>query len=343
LFSDFYLFIGVFQMHTESIEKWMHDHTFGQDQVRSGERRTLFVIVITLITMAVEIAAGIAFGSMALLADGLHMGSHASALAVSAFAYYFTRRHANNPKFNFGTGKINSLAAYTSAVMLALFAIVMVYESLQRFIHPVPIEFNQAIFVAVIGLIVNGICLVILGGHGHSHDEADHEHSINGETHAKTEMDLSDPHRHDLNLRSAYIHVVADALTSLLAIFALLGGKYFQFNWLDPAMGVVGAALVIRWSFGLLRASTQILLDVQAPLEVREKLKSAIESEGDNRISDLHVWAVGQGIYAAEIAIVTSAPLDVETYYHLLPKMLGIVHLTIETRHCFAHESPSEE
>ena len=162
-------------MHTESIERWVHDHTFGQDRKKSAEHRTLIVIVITLVTMAVEIVAGIAFGSMALLADGLHMGSHASALTISAFAYYYTRRHAKDEQFNFGTGKVSSLAGFASAVMLALFALVMAGESIARFISPVAIGFNQAIFVAVLGLIVNGICLMILGGHGHSHGQSSRE------------------------------------------------------------------------------------------------------------------------------------------------------------------------
>jgi cation diffusion facilitator family transporter len=328
-------------MHTESIEKWMHDHTFGQDQKRSGERRTILVILISALTMVFEIGAGMAFGSMALLADGLHMGSHASALAISAFAYYYTRRHAGSPQFNFGTGKINSLAAFTSAVMLAIFALVMVVESAERFIRPVPIGFNQAIFVAVIGLLVNGICLFVLGGHDHAHDASDHghphpsadaPHSDHGHEHS--EEHHSEEHHQDLNLRSAYLHVLADALTSFLAIFALVGAKYLGQNWLDPFMGIVGAGLVIRWSWGLLKASSQVLLDMQAPKGIREKLRAAIESQGDTRISDLHVWAVGQEIYAAEIALVSSSPLNTEEYYHLLPQQLGIVHLTIETRQC---------
>src|SRR5512143_1307269 len=162
-------------MHTESIERWVHDHTFGQDRKRSAERRTLIVSIVTVLTMAVEIVAGIAFGSMALLADGLHMGSHASALTISAFAYYYTRRHAKDAQFNFGTGKVSSLAGFASAVMLALFALVMAWESIARFISPVAIGFNRAIFVAVLGLIVNGICLLILGGHGHSHGQSNKE------------------------------------------------------------------------------------------------------------------------------------------------------------------------
>lgn len=330
-------------MHTESIEGWLHSHTFGQDQKKSGERRTLIVIVITAVTMVVEIAAGIAFGSMALLADGLHMGSHASALAISAFAYYYTRRRAKDARFNFGTGKVNSLAAFASAVMLVLFALVMAWESSQRFISPVSIEFNWAIFVAIAGLVVNGVCLVILGGHGHSHDKDEHEHG-NGDNghhqHAHEDDHKSHSHEHhvsksrDHNLWSAYIHVLADALTSLLAIFALLGGKYLGQVWLDPFMGIAGAALVVSWSWRLLRSSAHVLLDMQAPDEVRESIKWAIETEGDNRVSDLHVWAVGPGIYSAEIAVVTSIPQEPDHYSELLPRGLPLVHVTVEVHRC---------
>jgi cation diffusion facilitator family transporter len=303
-------------MHTESVERWVHDHTFGQDQRKSAERRTLAVSVVTILTMIVEIGAGLAFGSMALLADGLHMGSHASALAISVFAYRYTRTHATDARFNFGTGKVNSLAGFTSATMLALIALVMVWESFGRFLSPVAIRFNQAILVAVLGLIVNGASLAILGGHGSfRHDDHDH---------------------HDHNFRSAYLHVLADALTSVLAIFALLFGKYLGQPWLDPFMGLVGATLVIRWSWGFLRSSARVLLDLQAPDEVLARIRKAIESEGDNRVSDLHVWSVGPGIHAAEIAIVSSRPLAPDDYYKLLPGELGLVHVTVETHRCAA-------
>ena len=339
-------------MHTESIERWVHDHTFGQDRKKSAEHRTLIVIAITLVTMAVEIVAGIAFGSMALLADGLHMGSHASALTISAFAYYYTRRHAKDEQFNFGTGKVSSLAGFASAVMLALFALVMAGESIARFISPVAIGFNQAIFVAVLGLIVNGICLLILGGHGPSYGHSSREDD-GGDHDSHERMHLNDHRdgynknvpaqssRHheqlDHNFRSAYLHVLADALTSVLAIFALLAGKYMRQVWLDPFMGVVGAVLVVRWSWGLLRSSAHVLLDLQPPDEVLGVIRKSIESEGDNRVSDLHVWSVGPGIYAAEIGIVSSRPLDPDSYYSLLPEELGLVHVTFETHLCAAH------
>jgi len=310
-------------MHTESVERWVHDHTFGQDQRRSAEKRTLIVSVVTVLTMLVELGAGIAFGSMALLADGLHMGSHASALAISVFAYRYTRTHAMDARFNFGTGKVNSLAAFASATILALIALVMAWESVGRFLSPVAIQFDQALFVAALGLIVNGGSLAILGGHGSAIGKRgrDENHRV--------------PHDH--NFRSAYLHVLADALTSVLAIFALLAGKYLGQQWLDPFMGLVGATLVVRWSWGLLHSSARVLLDLQAPDEVREAIRKAIESEGDNRISDLHVWSVGPGIYAAEVAIVSSRPLDPDSYYNLLPKELGLVHATFETHLCAAH------
>ena len=338
-------------MHTESIDRWVHDHTFGQDRKRSAEKRTLTVSIVTVVTMIVEIVSGIVFGSMALLADGLHMGSHASALAISVFAYYYTRTHADDSRFNFGTGKVNSLAAFASPTMLALIALIMAWESAVRFFSPVSIGFDQAIFVAVLGLIVNGACLVILGGRGHSHGEGGrerdedenhtHEHrgkSRNGKPYRHHARHPSDRDDHaDHNLRSAYLHVLADALTSVLAIFALLAGKYFGQRWLDPFMGLVGAALVLRWSWGLLRLSARVLLDLQVREEVREAIRKAIESEGDNRVSDLHVWSVGPGILAAEIAVVSSRPLDPDGYYGLLPRELGLVHVTFETHFCAAH------
>ncbi len=310
-------------MHTKSLEMWSHDHVFGQDAKQAGEHRTLIVIGITLMTMITEIIAGLAFGSMALLADGFHMGSHASALIISAFAYYYTRRHAHDKRFNFGTGKVNSLAGFASAIILAIFAIVMAWECIKRFFNPVEIGFNQAILVAILGLIVNGICLVILGGHGHSHGNGSNSH------HSEHHHDHKDH-----NLWSAYIHVLADALTSLLAIFALLAGKYFGLNWLDPCMGIIGALLIIRWSWGLLKASGHILLDIQAPEEYREKIKEVIESVDDNRISDLHLWSVGTGIYAAKIVVISSSPLKVEEYHNLIPDDIGLVHKLIEVRKC---------
>ena len=308
-------------MDADSIEQWSHDHAFGQDRKKSGERRTLIVIGITAVMMGVEIAAGMAFGSMALLADGLHMASHASVLTISAFAYYFTRRHAHDSRFNFGTGKINSLSAFASATLLAVFALIMAWESAARLLSPVKVVFVQAILIAVIGLAVNGACLLILkdDGHDQSHDDEDHH----------------DDHEHhhgpaDHNLWSAYVHVLADALTSILAILALLSGKYMGLAWMDPLMGVLGAVLVTRWSWQLLHASSRVLLDMRAPEAVRRSIRERIESEHGNRLSDLHVWSVGPGIFSAEIGVVASAPRQPDHYRKLLPSNLRLVHVTIE-------------
>ena len=305
-------------MHTHSVAKWEHEHTFKQDRMREGERKTLIVIAITITMMVVEIVAGILFGSMALLADGLHMGSHATALSISAVAYVYARKYAKDRKFSFGTGKVNALAGFSSAVLLVVFALMMGWESVGRLINPVAIGFNQAILVSVVGLIVNLACMLILGRRSHHHHENQaHEH---GDA--------------DHNLRAAYLHVLADALTSLLAVFALLGGKFFGLNWMDPLMGIVGAGMVARWSWGLLGDTSGVLLDRQGPAEICEKVKSAIESVGDDRVCDLHLWSVGPGIYAASISIVAEEPHPGEYYKTLIPGDLGVVHTTVEVHRC---------
>lgn len=329
---------------------WEHEHTFGQDRVRRGERRTLVVTVLTAVTMAVEIAAGVAFGSMALLADGLHMASHATALGIAVFAYAYTRRFAGDPRYSFGTGKVNALAGFTSAVLLALFAAGMALESTQRFIAPVAIAFDRAIAVAVIGLLVNGLSVLILAG-GHrgpgSHDHAQaHAH----DDHSRHHHHVHRHHHHaaggDHNLRGAYLHVVADSLTSLLAIAALLMGKVFGMVWMDPAMGIVGAVLIARWSWGLARDTSQVLLDRQAPQDVRDRLRRALEApgagpRGNDRVADLHVWSVGPGIHAAAIVLVTDTPKPPEVYKRAIPASLGIVHSTVEVHRCPASDPAS--
>ncbi|MBL7024357.1 MAG: CDF family Co(II)/Ni(II) efflux transporter DmeF [Candidatus Marinimicrobia bacterium] len=294
------------------MQNWHHDHTFGQDKRRPGESRTLVVIVITAITMLVEIVAGIKYGSMALLADGLHMASHAVALSVTAFAYAYARRNARNDRFSFGTGKVNALGGFIGAILLAIFALYMGFESVVRLLNPVEIVFNQAILVAVLGLIVNGVSVLILGVENHDHD---HKHS---------------EHHHDHNLKSAYLHVMADALTSMLAIVALLTAKYFGSVWMDPIMGIVGAVLVARWSFGLLSSTSKILLDEQAPETVLDSIKDALNDGDDKEITDIHVWSIGPSIYAAQISIVSSNPDSLAEYKNSIPKDLGIVHLSIE-------------
>ena len=302
-----------------------HDHVFEQDHKRAGEARTLLVVGVTAVMMVVEIVAGLVYGSMALLADGLHMASHAAALGIAVLAYVVSRRLAQDPGFAFGVGKINSLAGFTSAVLLLGFALLMVTESVDRLLNPLAIDFDQALWVAIAGLVVNGACAWILvstpdeHGHGHHHgDHPDDDHEDDLEQH------------HDPNLRAAYLHVLADALTSVLAIVALLAGKYYGANWLDPMMGIVGAILVTRWSWGLIRDTAKVLLDRQADGRLTELLRQSIETGSAARVTDLHYWTIGHGIYAAELVIVSSEPATPAHYRSLIPAHLNLVHVTIE-------------
>ncbi|HWP01243.1 MAG TPA: CDF family Co(II)/Ni(II) efflux transporter DmeF [Methylococcus sp.] len=304
-------------MHFDNLHLWQHTHTFGQDRRRPGERRTIAVILLTTGMMAIEISTGILFGSMALLADGLHMASHAVALGVNAFAYRHARRHARDRRYSFGTGKVNALGGFSGAVLLAVFAFWMAWQSFGRLIQPVAILFDQAILVAVLGLVVNGISALLLGGK----DFADAEDHIHG-------------HRHDHNLRSAYLHVLADALTSVLAIVALVVAKYPGFVWMDPVMGILGAAVVARWSYGLLRDTGSILLDHQGPESIRRKIKECIEADRDSRVADLHLWSIGSGIYAVVMTVVAHDPVTPDEYRARLPRHLGLVHVSIEIHRC---------
>ena len=310
-------------MHADDLQAWQHSHTFGQDLKRPGERRTLIVIAVTGAMMIVEIVAGILTGSMALLADGLHMASHAGALSLNAFAYVYARRHAHDEAFSFGAGKVNALGGFTGAVLLALFALLMAWESVGRLLHPVPIIVDQAILVAVLGLAVNGASVFILRvDDHHDHDNSHHAH------------------HHDHNLKAAYLHVLADALTSLLAIVALLCAKYLEFMWMDPVVGIIGAILVSSWSLGLLRTTSGILLDMQGPESIRDRIRNSIEQDEDSKVTDLHLWSIGPNIYSVVIAIVAHDPATPVQYKERIPKNLGLVHIAIEVHAC--PTSPSE-
>lgn len=305
-------------MHSKDPTHWQHDHVFDQDVVRPGENRTLIVVIVTAVMMVVEIGAGLAFGSMALLADGLHMASHAAALGIAFLAYVVARRLAADQRFSFGTGKLNSLAGFASAVLLFGFAALMVTESAARFFHPVAISYDHALIVAVVGLVVNGASAWIFASTPHHHG-GDHGH------------------RHDHNLRAAYLHVLADALTSVLAIVALLAAKFYGANWLDPFMGFVGAALVARWSYGLIRDSANVLLDRQAGAKTLSAIRQSVESDTADRVTDLHCWSIGHGIYAADLAVVSDAPRPPEEYKSRIPPGLGVVHATVEVHRCASH------
>ena len=302
-------------MHVHTIENWQHSHDFSVKN-RKGERRTQYVLALTAITMIVEIIAGSLFGSMALLADGWHMGTHVAAFMIAIFAYRYARKHANSPAYSFGTGKVNVLGGFASAIALAVVALVMFVESIQRVVEPQPIQFNEAIFVACIGLFINVISAFLLkDDHSHSHH---HDHG----------------HHHDHNLRAAYLHVLADAMTSLLAIVALLSGKFLGWGWLDPMMGIVGAVIITRWSYGLLKQTIPILLDASIEDDYQQAIKETIESDSDNRVADIHVWKVGANHYAAIIALVTHFPSSVEHYKQLLKEFNKLSHITIEVNEC---------
>jgi cation diffusion facilitator family transporter len=308
-------------MHSHSLDRWTHDHVFLGVRHERNERRTWFVVALTLAMMVGEIAAGSLFGSMALLADGWHMATHAAALGIAALAYLLARRQARNARFAFGTGKFGDLAAFTSAVILGLIAVQIAYESAQRLAHPVTIAYGEAIAVAALGLCVNLLSAWLLRddpdhhGHGHSHS---HGH-------------------HDNNLRAAYVHVLADAATSLLAIGALVIAMYAHWVWADPLVGIVGSCVIASWAYGLVRDSGAVLLDVRADADLETVIRDRIETKGD-RVTDLHLWQVGPGHCAAVISLVSDNPLPPATYKRRLGGLKRLCHVTVEVERC-PHEA----
>ncbi len=311
-------------MNTHSPLAPEHGHCFLGRGHRRNERRVWLVIALTAGMMLAEIAAGTVYGSMALVADGWHMSTHAGAMLIAALAYRFARRHADGPRFTFGTGKLGDLAGFASAVVLALVALLIGWESLARLARPIRIDFDQAIAVAAVGLAVNLACAWLLKddhthhGHGHHHDHHDHHHA-HGEA-------------RDNNLRAAYLHVLADALTSVLAIAALLLGRSRGWLWADPAMGAVGALVIVRWSWGLLRDSGSVLLDAAAEGQaVRQEIREAMVPTG-SRVTDLHVWQVGPGHFAAIVALVAREPQEPAHYKALLAHIHELSHVTVEVQ-----------
>jgi len=317
-------------MHTHDLAEWRHDHVFDGGNV-AGERSTLRVMWITAAMMVVEIAAGWFYNSMALLADGFHMSSHAVAIGLSAFAYAAARRHASDLRYAFGTWKIEVLGGFASAIFLLGVVALMVYGSVERLFRPEPIHYQEAMLIAVVGLIVNLVSARILGAaHHHGHGHGHHDHSHAEEHH---------PH-HDLNLRSAYLHVVADAATSVAAIAALAGGWLFGWSWLDPVMGLIGAVVVAVWAKGLIVDTSQVLLDREMDHPVVDEIREVIAEHGANSetvIVDLHVWRVGKATYSCALSLVTHddqlTPEQVRTWLSIHEE---IVHSTIEIQRCTA-------
>lgn len=337
-------------MHTHDLGLWTHDHTFLGAGHERNERRTRLVVGLTAAMMVAEIVGGTIFHSMALVADGWHMSTHALALGISALAYRFARTHARDPRFAFGTGKLGELAAFGSAIILAMIALYIGIESIQRLISPLPIAFGEAIPIAALGLGVNLASVALLHGdedhhghghhghahhgHGHSdhahHDHDDHHHEAHDHAHA---ADHHHGHAHDTNLRAAYIHVLADALTSVLAIIALTCGKLFGLNWLDPLMGLVGTFVIATWSVNLVRTSGETLLDVVPSAALATRIRAAAEV-GEDRVADLHLWRLGPGHVGLILAIVTHEPQAPDVYKRRLAGITGLSHVTIEVHPC---------
>lgn len=303
---------------TAELERWQHSHVFDEGNPLA-ERNTRWVVWLTATMMVAEIAGGWIFNSMALLADGWHMSSHAFALGLSVLAYWAARRFAQDPRFAFGTWKIEILGGYTSALFLVVVAGFMVYHSVERLLAPMPIHYDQAIGIAVLGLVVNLVCAWLLkDGHGHHHH---HHHDGHGRH----------DHHHDLNLRAAYLHVLADAATSLFAIVALFGGKLWGAAWLDPVMGLVGAALVSIWAYGLLRDTSRVLIDAEMDRPVVAEVREVVaELPIEAAIADLHVWRVGRDKYACLLSLVVTEALEPDVVRQALSIHEELVHITVE-------------
>ncbi|NJL02777.1 MAG: CDF family Co(II)/Ni(II) efflux transporter DmeF [Spirulinaceae cyanobacterium RM2_2_10] len=308
-------------MHVHTLEQWQHSHNFADDR-RHAEKNTKIVMVFTAATMMAEILAGTIFGSMALLADGWHMATHVAAFGITLFAYQYARRHAADPNYTFGTGKVSVLGGFASSVALAVIALLMAFESIERFFQPQVIQFNEAIGVAILGLIVNLASAWLLQEHpDHDHHHTHHHHHTHD-------------HDQDQNLRAAYIHVLADTLTSVFAIVALSAGKFLGWVWMDALMGLVGAVVITQWAYGLVRDTSSILLDESVGKEIKLDIITAIEEHADNRVTDLHVWYLNQNHLAATISLVTHYPQAPEHYKKLLSHIPSLSHVLVEANHC---------
>ena len=304
-------------MHTHTLSNWQQEHDFGIKNAH-GEKRTQLVLILTAVVMVIEIIAGSYYGSMALLADGWHMATHVAAFMIALFTYRYARKHAKNPAFSFGTGKVSVLGGFASAVTLAVVAVMMLVESVARMFDPQAIHFNEAIVVAVLGLVVNLLSALLLKDDHHHH----HHH---GESHH---------HTHDHNLKAAYMHVLADALTSVLAIVALVAGKYFGWVFLDPLMGIVGAYIILRWAYLLVQETSPILLDSSIEAEYKAAIVATIEDHADNLVTDVHIWKVGPNHYAAIVSLVTEHPRSPTYYKELLSGFEKLSHITVEVNQC---------
>lgn len=329
-------------MHSHSIDDFRHSHVFLGAAHERNERKTWAVIAICAAMMVAEIVGGYWFGSVALIADGLHMSTHAGALLIAALAYTYSRRYANDPRLAFGTGKLGDLAAFTSAIALAMIALLIGYESVERLFSPVHIAFNQAIPIAVVGLGINLISALLLRddhdhhhGQGHAHDHShDHVHGHgHGDDHDHPHEESRAGYHRDHNLRAAFVHVMADAAVSVLVIIGLVAGRQFGWLWMDPVMGLVATVVILSWSWTLVRSAGAILIDASPEPGLSRRIAARLEQHGD-RVSDLHLWRIGPGHLAAIISLVTDDPHAPSHYKKRLGGILDLSHVTIEVERC---------
>ena len=337
--------------HDHALRAGPHDHVFLGQGHEAAERRTWAVIVLCTVMMVAEIAGGALFGSIALIADGLHMSTHAGALLLAALAYTYARKYAYDSRFTFGTGKFGDLAGYTSAIVLAMIALLIGFEAVQRLLYPVAISFNEAIPIAALGLVVNvASAWLLAGGHHHAHEHGhSHGHS-HGHGHAHDHDHLHDhdhghdhehshhhggPHQathRDNNMRAAIVHVLADAAVSVLVIAGLLLARAFGWPWMDPVVGLIGAAVILNWSFALIRDTGGILLDRLPDSSIAEKMRETVESEGDS-VTDLHLWRLGPGHLGAIVCVATSQSREAAHYRKRLARFADLSHVTVEVHH----------
>jgi cation diffusion facilitator family transporter len=311
-----------------------HPHVFLGADHEQNERKTWAVIALCGVMMVVEIGGGSVFGSLAVVADGLHMSTHTAALLIAAFAYTYARRHSNDDRFVFGTGKLGDLAGFTSATILAMIALVIGFEAVRRFMSPVTIHFNVAIPIAVVGLFVNVLSAWLLSGEGHHHDHGHHD-SHGDDEHAQDDEGHHHVAQRDNNMRAAYVHVLADAAVSVLAILGLLTARYFGWVWMDPMMGIVGAIVIANWAYRLVRDTGRVLLDMTPDAGLTKSIRTALETEGDT-VSDLHIWRVGPGHLGAVISVATSREQSPADYKARLAGIADLSHVTVEVQNRLA-------
>ena len=325
-------------MHSHSIDDHRHGHYFLGETHERNERKTWAVIALCTVMMIAEIVGGIWFGSVALIADGLHMSTHTGALLIAALAYTYSRRYVDDHRFAFGTGKLGDLAAFASAIVLAMIALLIAYESVERLFQPVPIAFNEAIPIAFLGLLVNLASAWLLRGEDHHHDHAHNHVQGHAQDHGDTDHDHGHDHLHaayrrDNNLRAAFVHVAADAVVSVAVIVGLFGARAFDWLWLDPVIGLVGAGVVATWAWSLMRSAGAVLLDMSPDPVLPRKIADRLEQNGD-RIFDLHLWRVGPGHVAGIVSLMSAQPQLPSAYKRRLADLPALSHVTVEVELC---------